>query len=379
MITIPGGTGSTIPPSMSVDGRYVAYQYLSGSQARVWDSVSSAIIYMGASSVVSMALSPTGNKLLYQTPAGIYLADVINNSNVLFFPTKKAIQSAAQWSADGHFFAFITESNLVSSGPTDGNGTNDVYLCDASSGDAILVSLNAAGTASANGPSDSPVVSGDGRFVVYRSFATDIVSGITNTPNIFIFDRVTGSNSLLAAAGTATAGRSWNSNPAISANGKTVSFQSWDALAPIDLNFAQDAFASAVSPWGIADSDADGIPDLWMSHYFGHPTGQDFDESKANDDADGDGMTTLQEYLAGSDPVDYFSALRVVVAISTTNNATLTWPAAPGKNYEVQYKDDLNDPAWLHADGDVLIIGGQGRFTIPAIEPNRFYRILSED
>ncbi|MEY2526915.1 MAG: large repetitive protein, partial [Verrucomicrobiota bacterium] len=44
------------------------------------------------------------------------------------------------------------------------------------------------------------------------------------------------------------------------------------------------------------DSDGDGIPDNWMNLHFSHATGQAADKSRATDDADGDGMTNIQEY-----------------------------------------------------------------------------------
>jgi hypothetical protein len=59
------------------------------------------------------------------------------------------------------------------------------------------------------------------------------------------------------------------------------------------------------------DSDNDGVPDSWMSQYFGHAAGQAGDYSRAQDDADGDGMTNLQEFLAGTDPLDPQSCLRL--------------------------------------------------------------------
>ncbi len=51
------------------------------------------------------------------------------------------------------------------------------------------------------------------------------------------------------------------------------------------------------------DSDGDGIPDWWMRKYFGHPTGQTNDLSMASDDPDHDGLTNLQEYQNGTNPL----------------------------------------------------------------------------
>jgi hypothetical protein len=59
--------------------------------------------------------------------------------------------------------------------------------------------------------------------------------------------------------------------------------------------------AFAVNLW--IDSDGDGIPDSWMRQYFGHPTGQAGDLSRSQDSAAGDGISNLQKYLSGKNPL----------------------------------------------------------------------------
>lgn len=68
-------------------------------------------------------------------------------------------------------------------------------------------------------------------------------------------------------------------------------------------NASPYALVRVVSLRGEATSPPDGIPDYWMNFYFGHPTPQAGDASRAGDDADGDKLTNLQEYLAGMNPV----------------------------------------------------------------------------
>jgi uncharacterized delta-60 repeat protein len=58
------------------------------------------------------------------------------------------------------------------------------------------------------------------------------------------------------------------------------------------------------------DSDGDGVPDWWTSQYFGHPTGQSNDLSRAADDATGTGQNNLFKYVAGLDPTNSASVFR---------------------------------------------------------------------
>jgi hypothetical protein len=84
------------------------------------------------------------------------------------------------------------------------------------------------------------------------------------------------------------------------------------------------------------DSDCDGIPNAWMIQYFGHPNGQEADLSRAGDDADGDGMTNLQEYLAGTDPTNNASVFRIVEVAPEEEDVLITWAAVGGKRYVLQ-------------------------------------------
>jgi hypothetical protein len=360
-------------PSMSLDGRFVAYA--AGSTVRVWDALNSSNIYTSPALVTSMALSPGGNLLLYQLNGKDFVFDLVNNSNVVGFVSRPAIQTAAQWSTNGRFFTFVTASNAIAG---DSNGTNDVFLYDLLGSTLTLVSLNSNLVNSANGPSDSPVISGDGRFVLYRSFASNIVAGITSAPpNFFIYDRFTGSNTLVAGAQFIPGWTQWASRPAISGNGLSVTFESWSpGVVQPDMNGGRDVFGTLVD--AAVDSDSDGIPDAWMIQHFGHPTGQANDLSRAQDDADGDGANNLQEYLAGTDPNDPASVLKINITVSIgVTNVVLKWPVVTRRIYRVQYKNDLADPTWFDLPGAITVIGNQAQITTPIVPPGRYYRVTA--
>jgi Tol biopolymer transport system component len=81
-------------------------------------------------------------------------------------------------SPDGTKVAFETLANNL--GSVDSNGGSDIYMRDLTTGTTTLVSTEAAGTASANGPSTSPTFSPDGSSVAFTSRATNMDPGDTD-------------------------------------------------------------------------------------------------------------------------------------------------------------------------------------------------------
>src|SRR4051812_43861598 len=107
--------------------------------------------------------------------------------------------------------------------------------------------------AGANGDSWSPLMTPDGRFVVFSSSANNLVNGINGLPlpnvfpaklNTFLRDRVAGSTTLVSINSAGTGGGNGNSIPtAISTNGRYVCFESTATdLITNDLNRASDVF-----------------------------------------------------------------------------------------------------------------------------------------
>jgi Tol biopolymer transport system component len=373
MVTINGAAGNG--PSISADGQRVLW-FSSSQLLNVWNAPTLANIYTFGSAVSLAVLSPTGTRVAYQNTSTKQLVvyNLSGSTNMFTCTDATPMKNTSAWSSDGRYLVFVTGAPLVAN---DNNGTNDVYLCDLQTGMVNLISANSDWTASANGVSDSPSISGDGRFIVFRSFAANILPGISNVPTLFVFDRMTGSNSLLATP----APNDWTSYatlPIVSSNGNSVVFQSWNVAGITnDLNRVQDVFVCAQDSL-VTDSDGDGIPDWWMVKYFGHATGQPSDLSRAQDDADGDGLSNLQEYLAGTAPTNFNSVLVLQVSPVTvaSNTVSLTWPAVPGKSYQVQYKNDLNASNWTNYSGSISLISRQGVIAVPASQATRFFRAV---
>ena len=243
---------------------------------------------------------------------------------------------AGAFSADGRFVALAARTNITS--------TTNIYLFDLQTQTASLVSSNYTPIPGSAGNADLPAVSADGRFVVYRSYAAIVPGDNSPVPNIYRYDRLLGTNSNLTAGQAGLSPVLWDSRPVVNGNGGTVAFLSLGSgLVLPDLNRAPDSFAYAIDIGTALDSDGDGLPDWWMIQYFGHPTGQAGDHSLALDDADGDGMSNQQEFLAGTDPTTPLSALRMtsVAVIKPGPELDVSWNSVSNKLYFLQRSSSL--------------------------------------
>jgi hypothetical protein len=118
--------------------------------------------------------------------------------------------------------------------------------------------------------------------------------------------------------------------------------------------------------------DTNGLPIPWELLNFGH-TGVD-----PNADPDGDGMSNLQEYLAGTNPNNANSDLEITAISASPGGTTvvLTWESVLTRNYYVQKCLSLGSP-WL--DSGLGLISPDGSSTTRTINdanaPMRFYRV----
>ena len=88
------------------------------------------------------------------------------------------------------------------------------------------------------------------------------------------------------------------------------------------------------------DADTDGLQDDWEVRYGLDPLSA-IGKDGPDGDPDGDGMTNLQEQLAGTDPMDAASALRLVCTRLPNGAVLLTWPTVSGRKYLLEYSDSL--------------------------------------
>lgn len=139
-------------------------------------------------------------------------------------------------SADGLVVAFDSQATNLVAG--DNNGVVDIFVHDRTTGRTTPVSVSSKGKL-ANGSSAAPAVSGDGRFIVFRSNANNLVPGDTNqVSDVFVHDQVTGDTRRVSVASDGTQGDSSSLGGSLSFDGRFVAFAS-DAsnLAPGGVPF----------------------------------------------------------------------------------------------------------------------------------------------
>jgi Tol biopolymer transport system component len=144
-------------------------------------------------------------------------------------------------SADGRLVAFTGFGDDLVAGDT--NLLPDVFVHDRSTGATVRVSVDSAG-AQAKGTSLQPAISDDGRCVAFASDAPNLVAGDTNlTFDVFVHDLATGVTERVSvdSSGVQAGGTSYR--PMLSADGRIVVFTS-DAVNLVagDYNLTTDVF-----------------------------------------------------------------------------------------------------------------------------------------
>ncbi len=142
-------------------------------------------------------------------------------------------------SDDGRFVVFVSAApELVGA---DGGSVNNVFLRDRQTGETILVSRALTGTA--NGESGNAMISADGRYVVFTSAASNLVSDDTNNAtDVYLFDRFSNQLQLVSRSRNGSANGA-SINPTISSDGRYVVFMSTASdLVDNDTNSKQDVF-----------------------------------------------------------------------------------------------------------------------------------------
>lgn len=153
-------------------------------------------------------------------------------------------------SGDGRFGAFWSEAtNLV---PGDTNGTLDVFVRDRQAGTTVRASVASDGT-QRNNVSEYPCISSNGRVVVFGSLASSLVADDTNgLADVFVRDLQASTTERVSVAADGTQGNGPSWNRAVSSDGRFVAFRSEASnLVPADTNGVSDVFVRDRGPGGV--------------------------------------------------------------------------------------------------------------------------------
>lgn len=287
------GNDTSLAPSISADGRYVAFESyannLVAGDTNQWPDVfvhdratgSTKRISVSSNGIegnnysLSPSISADGRYVTFESYARNLVSEDTNRKCDVFVHDRKtgvtervsldsdgtqgnSHSRASSISADGRFVVFQSAArNLV---PEDTNKTWDIFVRDRVEGITERVSVDSNGNQSSirweeyvdewppgSRPfplSNHPFISADARYVTFASYADNLVSEDTNKAgDIFIHDRVTGVTERVSVDSNGNQANQWSYRATMSADGRYVTFIS-DAsnLVPEDTNRGWDVF-----------------------------------------------------------------------------------------------------------------------------------------
>ena len=269
------GDGDSARPVLSGDGGVVAFDSLAGNLVSAdTNGVSDVFVRdltSGRTSRISVAsgggqgngdsfspsISADGRFVAFASDATTLVAGDHNRAGDVFVHDRRTAETSRvsvtpgglpangdsfgpSISADGRFVAFVSEaSNLVRH---DTNGANDIFVHDRKSGRTTRVSVAFDGR-QLNGDAYSPSISGDGRIIAFTTVAGNAVPADENgASDVFVHDRQNGRTVLVSADRDGRLSDRGSFAPSLSADGRVVAFVTDGALVPDDRNNTEDVF-----------------------------------------------------------------------------------------------------------------------------------------
>ena len=258
------GDGWSFYPSISADGRYVAFTSIAGNlapggsngynQVFLRDRLRGTTVRVsstpngapGNGDSAFQSISADGRYVAFIStatdlvpggapPGGVLLHDALRGT------TSQIVSTDTGWatlSADGRYLAFSTPVAVV---PGDTNNAFDVFLLYLRTGDVRRVSVSSAGVQGDLGSGGAPLaISADGRRVAFVSAATNLAPG--GRSGVYVHDHTTG-ETVRASVPNASALRLGDGETvAISPDGRFVAFSSRDRLIYADRNDNNDVY-----------------------------------------------------------------------------------------------------------------------------------------
>ncbi|MCB1321588.1 MAG: PD40 domain-containing protein, partial [Leptospiraceae bacterium] len=207
-----------------------------------------------------------------------------------------AVADGGAISADGRWVVFSSDATNLVTGDT--NGFRDIFLHDRSTSETTRVSVATGGIEASGGQSLTTDISDDGRYIAFLSEATNLVAGDTNGfRDAFVHDRITGVTTRVSVSTAGVQGDAAVSDVKISGDGRYV------------------AFASPATT--MVAGDTNGLGDTFLHDRL---TGETTRQSVTSGGAEGTGGTLSQAPGISSDAALYvFSSGNTNLVASDTN------------------------------------------------------------
>ncbi|MCG8591242.1 MAG: hypothetical protein MJE66_18270 [Proteobacteria bacterium] len=294
------GAGHSYSPSISEDGRYVAFHssasnldpadVYGGRDVFVHDrqtgvttlvSVDSAGV-QGAQPSTDPAISADGRHVAFQTGAAldpgdtnglndIYVRDLQSNTThwVSMDWSGQAADGASQWSTvsgNGNLVAFVSWATDLLPNNEDQNGHGDIFVHDLAAGVTTRISVDNAGWET-DDHSGSPSISADGGHVAFYSHASNLDPADTTTePDVYVHDLALQTTTMVSFDGGGSQLVDAR-QPSISRDGRVVSFRAREVGGNILHVFVRETaglwtLKASVDSTGMAADDGSWSPSL---------------------------------------------------------------------------------------------------------------------
>lgn len=259
-------------PSISADGRYVAYSSTATNiVADDTNDASDIFVYdmeTGDTELVSLDpdglpftvysddpdMSDNGNAVVFRNSAGegagaVWVRDLEADTTTLASvdplgdPAEGDSYDKPVISGDGRYVAFEWYGDNLVEGDT--NGEDDIFRRDMVEGVTEIVSVSSTG-GQHDCCVDDPSISADGRFVAFSVDNDMLVSGDVNGyDDVVVHDMVDASTRMVSCSTSHAAGDEDSVYPSLSADGSVCAYDSWaETLVLDDTNQHRDVFAT---------------------------------------------------------------------------------------------------------------------------------------
>lgn len=270
------GNSHSYVPSISADGRYVAFSSWASNLSEI-DNNSTQDVFLrdlqtGATTLISLSsfgiqgsdksenpsISSGGDYVVFDSLSGnlslgdennvrdVFMRNVQSGVTTIISSSSTGIQGnggsgSADVSSDGRYVVFESSADNLVIG--DNNNSSDIFLKDTITGDIVLLSKSSSGEVG-NASSQRPSISSDGRYLVFESAASNLVSGDNNNQkDVFLRDNVMGITTLVSKSSAGVQGDSASDWATVSADGRYVAFSSFSSnFSSNDFNGGWDVF-----------------------------------------------------------------------------------------------------------------------------------------